>query len=147
MHTILLLFHSVVRYFVLIFLIVLIVRSFRGWQNRKSFTGIDDKVSLWLFILIHTQLLLGLFLYFISPRVIFSAESMKDAVDRYWLMEHGTMMGIVVTLVTIARIKTKKIKDEVAKHKNLFLLNFIALIIALVAIGMSDRGYFSLGGQ
>ncbi len=144
MHSLLLLFHSTIRYFVLIFLILVIVRSLMGWMNRKDYTNTDDKVSLWLFILTHTQLLIGLILFFVSPVVIFSGASMKDSVARYWLVEHNTMMIIAIVLISVARISIKKIADTVAKHKRLFILNTIALVIILVSISMSGRGLFNM---
>ncbi len=144
MHSLLLLFHSTIRYFVLIFLILVIVRSLMGWMNRKDYTNTDDKVSLWLFILTHTQLLIGLILFFVSPVVIFSGASMKDSIARYWLVEHNTMMIIAIVLISVARISIKKIADTVAKHKRLFILNTIALVIILVSISMSGRGLFNL---
>lgn len=144
MHSLLLLFHSTIRYFVLIFLILVVVRSLMGWMNRKGYTNTDDKVSLWLFILTHTQLLIGLILFFVSPVVIFSGASMKDSVARYWLVEHNTMMIIAIVLISVARISIKKIADTVAKHKRLFILNTIALVIILVSISMSGRGLFNL---
>ncbi|MBK5278766.1 MAG: cytochrome B [Bacteroidia bacterium] len=144
MYSLLHLFHSTVRYFVLIFLLILIVRSLMGWMSKKEYTKMDDKVSLWLFILTHTQLMIGLILFFVSPLVIFSGASMKDSVARYWLVEHNSMMLIAIVLISIARISIKKIADSVAKHRRLFILNTIALVIILVAISMSGRGFFSL---
>jgi hypothetical protein len=135
--------HSVLRYFVLIFLLVVIVRSFMGWQQKSMYVMLDDKFSLWLFIFTHTQLLVGLILYFISPVVIFSGASMKDSIARYWLVEHISMMLIAVILITMARITAKKMTEAVAKHKRLFIFNTIALIIILVAIAQSGRGFFS----
>ena len=115
-----------------------------GWMNRKDYTNTDDKVSLWLFILTHTQLLIGLILFFVSPVVIFSGASMKDSIARYWLVEHNTMMIIAIVLISVARISIKKIADTVAKHKRLFILNTIALVIILVSISMSGRGLFNM---
>lgn len=135
--------HSVLRFFILIFLIVVIVRSFLGWQKKSAYTPLDDKFSLWLFIFVHTQLLFGLIQYFVSPIVVFSGASMKDPIARYWLVEHATMMLIAIVLITIARITTKKITDAATKHKRLFIFNAIALIIILVAIAQSGRGFFS----
>ncbi|MBL7874041.1 MAG: hypothetical protein JNL53_00150, partial [Cyclobacteriaceae bacterium] len=129
---------------ILIFLLVVIVRSFSGWQKNAGYTGLDDRMSLWLFILTHTQLLVGLILYFVSPLVIFSGASMKDAVARYWLVEHNTMMLIAIVLITMARITAKKLTDTGAKHKRLFIFNSIALIIIVAAIAQSGRGFFSL---
>ena len=139
----LLLTHSVLRYFILVFLLIVIVRSFMGWQKKSLYLPLDDKFSLWLFMFTHTQLLIGLIVYFISPVVIFSAASMKDTVARYWLVEHITMMVIAIVLITVARITAKKMADAVAKHKRLFIFNTIALAIILLAIAQSGRGFFS----
>jgi len=139
----LLLTHSVLRYFILVFLLIVIVRSFMGWQKKSLYLPLDDKFSLWLFMFTHTQLLIGLIVYFISPVVIFSAASMKDTVARYWLVEHITMMVIAIVLITVARITAKKMVDAVAKHKRLFIFNTIALVIILLAIAQSGRGFFS----
>lgn len=136
--------HSVVRYFVLIFLLVVIVRSVMGWQSKSDYTALDDKMSLWLFIFTHTQLLLGLILFMLSPVVIFSGTSMKDPVARYWLVEHSAMMLIAVILITVARISAKKLSEGVAKHRRLFIFNTLALIIILTAIAQSQRGFFNL---
>jgi hypothetical protein len=136
--------HSVVRYFVLIFLLVVIVRSVMGWQSKSDYTALDDKMSLWLFIFTHTQLLLGLILFMVSPVVIFSGTSMKDPVARYWLVEHSAMMLIAVILITVARISAKKLNEGVAKHRRLFIFNTLALIIILTAIAQSQRGFFNL---
>lgn len=146
MHEIVLIAHSVFRYFALIFLVVLIIRSLLGWMNKSAYSSLDEKFSLWLLIVTHTQLFLGLALYFISPVVIFSGASMKDPVARYWLVEHITMMLIAIVLITMARITAKKMADSVSKYKRLFIFNLIALILIVVAILQSGRGLFSLGG-
>ena len=138
--------HSVVRYFILVFLMIVIVRSLMGWQQKSPYSALDDKFSLWLFMFTHTQLLIGLIIYFVSPAVIFSAASMKDTVARYWLVEHVTMMVIAIVLITMARITAKKMADAVAKHKRLFIFNTIALVIILLAIAQSGRGFFSFPG-
>ncbi len=143
MTDLLVLTHSVLRYFVLVFLLILLFRSFQGWQKKSAFTAMDDKVSLWLFILTHTQLLLGLILYFVSPLVIFEGASMSNKVARYWLVEHSSMMLIAIVLITMARITAKKMTEAVAKHKRLFIFNLLALIVILVAIAQSGRGFFS----
>jgi hypothetical protein len=137
-----LLLHSLVRYFVLILLIVLIVKSFTGWQGKKEFTGADNKISLFTLIFTHIQFLLGLILYFVSPFVVFGGE--RDATSRYWTMEHITIMLIAVVLITVARSTSKRMTDSTAKHKRLFILNTVALVIIIAAIVMAKRGFFSL---
>lgn len=144
MHSLLLLTHSVFRYFALVFLIIFVVRSFMGWINKSPYNSLDEKLGLWLFMVIHTQLVLGLILFFVSPAVVFSGESMKDATSRYWLVEHGSMMLIAIVLITVARISAKKLSDSTAKYKKLFIYNGIALLLIVVAIMQSGRGFISL---
>ena len=141
---ILLLLHSITRYLVLIALLGVIFQSLAGMLQSKPFSKLDDKASLWLFIFTHTQLLLGILLYFISPIVIFSGTSMKDATARYWLVEHISMMLIAIVLITMARITAKKLSTDAAKHKRLFIFNTLALVFIILSISMSGRGFFNL---
>jgi hypothetical protein len=144
MYPLLLLTHSLVRYFILIFLIWVILKSFAAWRNNGAFTAADDKASLWLLILSHIQLLLGFGLYATSGLVQFSSTTMKNPVVRYWTVEHIFMMIIAIVLITVGRISAKKITDPQSKGKRLFLYNAIALLIIVVAILTSDRGFFTL---
>jgi len=132
--------HSAFRYIVLILLLVVIIKSLLGWINKSKFEAIDNKLSLWLLIATHLQLVGGLLLYFVSPVVQFNSSTMKDATTRYWTVEHLTMMLLAIALITIARITHKKLKTDDAKFRRLFVLNIVALIIIVVAIISSHRG-------
>jgi hypothetical protein len=142
MYDILKLTHSYLRYFILIMLIIVIVMSLIGLFGKKPFTRRHDKVGLFLFICTHTQLLIGIILFFVSPVVIFSGEAMKNPGTRYWLVEHNTAMLIAIALITIARTSSKKMPVDQDKHKRLLIFNSIALVIILVTISMSGRGIF-----
>jgi len=143
MNTILLL-HSIARYLVLIALIGVVIQSFMGLVQKRPYGNLENKSSLYLFIFTHTQLLLGLILYFISPHVVFSGESMKDSTSRYWLVEHALIMLMAITLITMARITSKKLSEDSAKYKRLLIFNGIALLLIILGISMSGRGFFGL---
>ena len=115
-----------------------------GWMNKSAYTKFDDKLSLGLFMLTHTQLLVGIILYFVTPVVIFSAASMKDPIARYWLVEHNTGMIIAIVLISIARISSKKMTDAAAKHKRMFIFNAIAFAIIILMISQSQRGFLGI---
>lgn len=134
--------HSFVRYAVLILLVIVVITSFMGWQGKKNYTGTDNKLSLSLFIATHLQLLLGLFLYFVSPFVKFGEFAMKVKLTRYWTVEHVLIMLIAIALITVARTSAKKMASAGAKHKRLFIFNLIALLLILVGIQMSSRGFY-----
>lgn len=140
MHSFILSAHSILRYFILILLIVVIVQSLLGWLNKKPYGATDNRVGLFLFILTHTQFLVGLILYFVSPVVMFSGAAMKESATRYWLVEHNTAMLIAIVLITLARTTSKKMTDHEARHKRMFIFNTIALLIILTTIWLSGRG-------
>ena len=133
--------HSFLRYAILILLVVVIITSLMGWMNKKSYTGTDNKLSLYLFIATHLQLLLGLILYTQSDLVQFGKLAMKIKMVRYWTVEHVTIMLIAVVLITMARITAKKMTSDEAKHKRMFIFNVLALALILTGIAMSGRGF------
>lgn len=137
----LLITHSYLRYIILILLIVVIITSLLGMANKKPYSQTDNKLSLFLFISTHLQLLFGLILFFVSPVVQFSGEAMKNPASRYWLVEHNTAMLIAIVLITLARTTSKKMTDSRAKHKRMFIFNLIALAIIIVTISVSGRDF------
>lgn len=148
MYDILLTSHSYLRYFVLIMLIAVVVRSLMGWVGNKPFTRVDDRLGLYLLIFTHLQLIAGVILYFVSPFVRFDSTTMKDSITRYWTVEHALMMVIVVALITAARATSKRMSESAKKHKRLVLFNAIALILIIGVLAMSGRGILgtSVGG-
>ncbi len=144
MHSILVVLHSLNRFILLALLLIVLYHSLKGWLTKSPFEKADDKLSLFLFIATHTQLLLGLALYFVSPVVVFSGASMKDPVARYWLVEHLTGMLIAVVLISLGRILSKKVSDSTTKHKRLFIYNIVALVVILAIIAQNHRGFFNV---
>jgi hypothetical protein len=119
-------------------LIVAIIKAFDGWLNKKEYTGTDNKLSLITLIVVHTQFLVGLILYFISPLIQRALSdmgaAMKETTLRFWAIEHIAMMLVAVVLITIGRSSSKKAVDAVKKHKRIALFFLIGLIIILAAI-------------
>lgn len=115
--------------------------------SKKAFAKSDDKVSLYLFIATHTQLLVGIILYFVSPFVKFNSDTMTNTEMRFFTMEHSVMMLIAIVLITMGRIMSKKQATDAGKFKRLFWFNLIALIVIFAAIpwpcmGMVHRPWF-----
>lgn len=140
MYTGLLHTHSLLRYFVLIALLVVIFQAIAGLAGKKPFGKWNDKASLYLLIFTHLQLLAGFVLYFISDKVHFTSETMKTKGLRYWAVEHVVGMLIAVVLITVARITSKKMTLDQDKHKRLLIFNGIALLLIIGTIvhgGMS----------
>ena len=142
MYTGLLYSHSYLRYLILIALIVVIVRALMGLVSKQPYGKSDNLLGLITFVLTHTQLLIGLILYFVSPFVVFGSTTMSNKETRYWSVEHVTMMLIAVVLITLARTTSKRMTNDAAKHKRMFVFNGLALVIIIAAIVMSGRGLF-----
>jgi hypothetical protein len=142
MYTGLLHTHSLLRYFILLALIVVIVKAAMGLTNKQSFGKWDNKFSLYLLIFTHMQLLTGLILYFVSPFVKFGPDTMSVKETRYWTVEHLVAMLLAVVLITVARITSKRMSSDEGKHKRLFIFNLIALIIILIMIWHGGRPMF-----
>ncbi|NCA20714.1 MAG: cytochrome B [Crocinitomicaceae bacterium] len=96
--------HSGLRWVALILLLLAIVNAFTSSTYEKK----HRLINLFAMVSLHTQLLIGLGLYFISPRVKFFDGWMKDAFYRFYGMEHISMMIIAIILVTIGHSKSKK---------------------------------------
>ena len=103
-------------------------------MSKRAFAPSDNKISLFLMISAHTQLLVGIILYFVSPFVQFSGAAMKDDQLRFFTMEHTVMMLIAIVLITLGRILSKKATEDAGKFKKLFWFNLIALLVILAAI-------------
>ncbi|MBK0381371.1 cytochrome B [Pedobacter sp. SD-b] len=130
MYTGLLHLHSFLRYVVLILVLLSIFQAFAA--GNKPYTPANKKVNLFALISAHTQLLIGLVLYFISPNVNFS--DMSNPTTRYWTVEHITMMVLAIVLITIGYSKSKKAVEPKAKHRAIYIYYTLAIVIVLLAI-------------
>ncbi len=131
--------HSLLRYFILIALVVVIIKAILGLVNRQPYGKWDNKLGLYLFIFTHMQLLIGLILYFVSPFVKFGPDTLSDKTTRYWTVEHILTMLIAVVFITMARTTSKRMTTDEAKHKRMLIFNAIALVIIVATIMMSGR--------
>ncbi|MCU0346238.1 MAG: cytochrome B [Saprospiraceae bacterium] len=131
--------HSGLRWIVLVLLIAATFKALMKWRSNVGYSEGDRKINLFTMISMHVQLLIGLALYSMSGRVDFS--QMKDAMFRFFTVEHTTMMLIAIVLVTIGHAKSKKLTDEVKKHKTIFTYYLIALLLVLAGIPWPFRGW------
>jgi hypothetical protein len=132
MYGILTVIHSFLRWAVLILLLAAIIKSLHGLISKRIFSASDNKISLFLMISAHTQLLVGVVLYFVSPFVQFG--NVKNDEIRFFTMEHSAMMILAIVFITLARILSKKAATDNAKFKRLFIFCLIALLIIIAAI-------------
>jgi len=126
--------HSWFRYVVFILVLLAIVQSLLGWLGKKPYTEGNRKINLFALISAHTQLLIGIVLYFLSPNVQFNSGTMKNDTTRYFTVEHWFMMVIAIVLITIGHAKSKRIVLPEGKHKTIAVFYIIAFVIIVGAI-------------
>jgi hypothetical protein len=126
--------HSGFRYVVFLLVLVAIIQSLLGWLGKKPYTEINRKINLFALISAHTQLLIGIVLYFLSPYVQFNSDTMKNDTTRYFTVEHWVGMIIAIALITVGHSKSKKLALPESKHKTIAIYYIIALLIIVGTI-------------
>ena len=137
-------FHSGFRYIVIVLIVAAIIGALAGWLGKKTYTNSNRKLNLFAMISAHTQFLLGIILYFLSPFVVFAKTTMKDPMARYWTIEHITMMLFAIAIITIGHSRSKKAMVPEAKHRAIAVSYILAFIVVVVAILQSQRPFFGI---
>ena len=135
--------HSGLRWVVLALIVWAIVHAFQKRSAKANFTEGDKRPALFALIATHIQFLIGIILYFISPLVNFNEGFMKNAITRFYSVEHITMMILAVALITVGYSRGKRKSDDLAKFNSIFWFYLIGLLIMLVSIPWPFR---NLGG-
>ena len=138
MYQILLSFHSLWRWLVVLSLIFAIYRTYVGWFTGKPFLKFDNNVRHITATIAHVQLILGLCLYFISPVIDYFLDHYKEAVHdreiRFFGMEHSIMMLAAITIITIGSVIAKRKDNDKEKFKALAIWYTIALVIIVTSV-------------
>ena len=132
--------HSGLRWIVLVLIVWALFKSVSGWVGKKEFQKGDRLAALLALIFTHIQLLIGLGLYFISPKVSFESGVMESQLLRFYTVEHMSMMIIAIALITIGFSTAKRMADSVAKHKRIAIMYGIGLLLIIASIPWPFRG-------
>jgi hypothetical protein len=133
-------FHSGWAYLAFLLLVVAVVNSLVGLFSKKEFTGKDRKIALFALASIHTQLLIGLIVYFVSPKGfsiigdVGMGEVMKNAALRLTVVEHPLVNVIGIVLITIGWMKHKKLTASESKFKTFSIYYSLGLAFILSRI-------------
>lgn len=125
--------HSGLRYIVLLLLVIAVVNALLNLKSGK-FSKKDKLTNLFAMVVLHLQLLLGLALYFISPKVKFGSDTMSESIFRFFTVEHLLLMLIGIILVTLGYSKSKRQEDLTRKHQLVLRYYGLGLIIIFLAI-------------
>jgi Na+-driven multidrug efflux pump len=142
MYPILVTLHAYNRYLLLAALVFVLFRAYSGWFGKKNYEKADNAASAALLGFTHLQLLLGLILYFISPRSTAAMADMKAAMKDEWLryfgVEHITVMLLAVVFIQLGRTLSKKAADDSEKHRKLAI--YTTLGVLLIVLSLAPKG-------
>lgn len=128
-------FHNILRWLILLFGLLAVIKAIGGVAGKKSYTNSDNKTGLLFMIFCDIQLLLGLVLYFgrdwFNMLKSNAGEVMKNSAMRFFAMEHALMMIIAWILVHMGRSMVKRADTDAQKHKRSLIYYGIALLIIL----------------
>jgi hypothetical protein len=134
--------HSYWAYIVLLVLVIAIANALIGRISKKSFTIKDLRISLFALIVTHIQLLVGLILYFVSPRFSAWQEGvgavMGDSSLRLYLVEHPVTNVLAVILITMGWSMHKRQAVNGKKFMRIGLFYFFGLVLLLSRIPWSE---------
>jgi len=138
MFPIVLTLHSLVRWLVLVSLLFAVYRGFRGWRSGSAFSAFDNSVRHLTATIAHIQLMLGLWLYFISPLTDYFLHHFKEAVHertlRFFGMEHSLMMFVAIVVITIGSAKARRKPTDNEKYKTMALWYTVGLLLILTSV-------------
>lgn len=131
MYTGLMHLHSTLAIAVLLGLLVTILMAL----FQKPLTDTTRKVAKVAMILFHTQFLVGLVMYFVSPNGFsaLSSEVMGNSVLRKTALEHPLIGIIALVLVTIGHAKLKRANGDLGA-KPLLIFYSLGLLLLLAGI-------------
>ena len=132
--------HSGLRWLVLGLLIYAI---YNAAVNKTSYEKRDKMINLFAMISLHIQLLLGLILYYTSGNVSFDSGWMKNAVTRFYGMEHLLGMLLAIIVVTVGRKMAEKQEEPEQKNKKILVWYTIGLFLILASIPWPFREAFN----
>lgn len=130
-----------VHYYIMAALLALLIFTIGKFilnkREKIPFGKNEDKTTLLILILAHTQFLIGLFLLIAGPMGAYLSD-MKSVMGnsdlRLMIVEHPLTMIIGVVLITMARIKMKKKSNDADKYKTVIIYYSIALFVFIIRI-------------
>ncbi|MCC5920419.1 MAG: hypothetical protein LAT68_15975 [Cyclobacteriaceae bacterium] len=128
--------HSGLAYPLLLALIIAIGYAAFSLSQNKERSKANKITALVALILTHLQLLIGLVLYFVSPKGLsnFGGDAMKDSLSRLYIVEHPLTMIIAIVLITVGYATAKRTTEDKASYKKILIFYSIGLFLILLRI-------------
>lgn len=131
--------HSWLRWVVLGLGVYALYTNYRGWKFKLLYGGFYKRLNSWFIASLHTQLILGLIIYFGTSTMMKNiladfGASMKLAETRFWSVEHIMGMVVGIAIAQVGNIKAKLAADDAQSYKTAFIWFSVALLIIVLMI-------------
>lgn len=129
--------HSGLRWIALILLVAAIINAVVS-KSKGRYEKKDKMLNLFAMVTLHTQLLIGLGLYFMNDRFRISFDkgwmTSDGGIHRFFGMEHFIGMLLAIVVITIGRKKAEKSIENADKHKKIITWYLIGLVLIIAFI-------------
>ena len=136
--------HSGLRWILVSAILIILFNSVSALLKEKKYSTIHKKILSSAFGLYHLQIIFGLILYLISPKVNFSSAAFSNPVQRFFLIEHITGMILSLFIFWIGFSRIKKLKTDQQKFQAQLIYIGISFLILLATIPWPFFGYGSM---
>ncbi len=130
--------HSYWAYIVIIVLLAAIISALMGKFKKREYLAKNFRIALFGLIVSHIQLVIGLILYFVSPRFDLwgelGGEVMSNAIARLYLVEHPIVNILAIVMITIGYSKHKRKTASTSKFNIVLVFYSIGLLLLLSRI-------------
>lgn len=130
--------HTFLPYLIFIALAASLILSLMKRNNAGPLDSLTKRFYLFTLIFTHTQILLGIVLYFVSPITKNAMEdfgaAMRESAIRFYAVEHVLTMILAAVAITIGNSKAKKATTGKKAYNSILLYFTIALILILIRI-------------
>ncbi len=140
--------HSALRWAALILLVWILVLAVRGMRGNLPYTKSQHMRSLNTMIVLHLQLLVGLFVYMVRGWIGMLGQegTMSNSFTRFFAVEHGFLMILAIVMGTLGHMLSKRANDDASKHKRQVIFYGLCLLLILIGVPWPFRpGFESVG--
>ena len=138
MYSAALIFHSLLRWVVLLAGLLAVGRACAGWTGKRPWSAADNRAGIWFTAALDLQLLAGLLLHLaLSPLTQAAMENvaatMQNPSLRFWFVEHPFGMVIALVLAHVGRVRIRKAITDASRHRIAAILFGIAMVVILLS--------------
>lgn len=131
-------YHSLLRWLVLLSLILSLITACTGLWKRRSFSKTDNAIRHWTATTAHIQLIAGILLYAQSPVTRFFRQHYTEARQQFditfFSVIHALLMLLAIVLITTGSSLSRKRATDREKFRTMVIWYGIALLIIFIAI-------------